>query len=129
MARARKRREQSSTAGGRAEEMARDHLERAGLRTICRNYRTPFGEIDLFMRDRDALVVVEVRHRSRSDFGHATETVDQRKRGRLSRAAAYFLQQHPGDRERPVRFDIVALEGPLEAPGIVWLRDAFGAAE
>lgn len=129
MGRTRRPRRQSATAGGRAERVALDHLERAGLRTIRRNYRTPVGEIDLVMRDRDTLVVVEVRHRSRTDFGYAAETVDHRKRTRLSRAAAYFLQHHPGERERPVRFDIVALEGPLEAPGIVWLRDAFGAAE
>lgn len=129
MARTRRSPGRNDAAGGRAERVACDHLERAGLRTVCRNYRTPFGELDLVMRDDDTLVVVEVRHRSRSDFGRAAETVDHRKRARLTRATAHFLQRHPGDRDAPLRFDVVALEGPLEDPGVIWLRDAFAATD
>lgn len=52
------------------------------------------------------LCLIEVRARSRSDYGHPLETIDRRKRERLRRAAAEYLQKY-GD--APVRFDVVAL--------------------
>ena len=106
--------------GARAEELARAHLERAGLKLLGRNYRCPQGEIDLVMADGDTLVFVEVRFRASAAFGSAAETVDARKRARVIAAAQHYLLAHPAD--RPCRFDVVAGDG--NAP-IEWLRDAF----
>src|SRR5690606_657756 len=94
--------------GADAERTAAAHLARAGLRLLARNYRGPRGEIDLVMREGATLVFVEVRYRSRSDYGHASETVDRRKQARLRATAEHFLQHRtrcPG----PCRFDIVAV--------------------
>ena len=63
------------------------------------------------------LAFVEVRWRSRRDFGLAEETVDARKRGRL-RAAAFALLDgrvpHSGPigplPKLPLRFDLVSVE-------------------
>ncbi len=60
-----------------------DFLTRRGLRTIARNYRTRGGEIDLVMTDDDEIVFVEVRYRSRTDFGDGAATVDFNKQQRL----------------------------------------------
>lgn len=106
--------------GAQAEERARTHLERAGLRLIARNYRCPRGEIDLVMADGEALVFVEVRFRASRAFGSAAESIDARKRARLIAAAGHYLLTHPAD--RPCRFDVVAADG--DAP-VEWLRDAF----
>lgn len=108
--------------GARAEELARAHLERAGLKLLTRNYRCPHGEIDLVMADGAAVVFVEVRFRASRAFGSAAESVDARKRARLIAAARHYLLAHPGD--RPCRFDVLATDG--DAP-IEWLRDAFRA--
>ena len=65
--------ETTTALGRRAEDLALRHLECAGLRLLTRNYRCRGGEIDLVMLDAAArvLVLVEVRSRSRVDFGSA----------------------------------------------------------
>jgi putative endonuclease len=106
--------------GAQAEDRARAHLERAGLKLLTRNYRCPRGEIDLVMADGDTLVFVEVRFRASRAFGGAAASVDARKRARLVAAAQHYLLAHPAD--RPCRFDVVAADGEA---AIEWLHDAF----
>ena len=64
--------------GDAGEDEALAFLQARGLRLLQRNYRTPGrggGEIDLIMQSPDGTVVfVEVRKRSRSDFGGAAAT-------------------------------------------------------
>ena len=87
--------------GQQAEQRALDFLQSKGLRLQERNFRCKTGEIDLIMRDKQSLVFVEVRYRSRCDYGHAFETVGSRKRGRILSTAAHYLQNHPGAAGRP----------------------------
>lgn len=112
--------------GQRGERLALAHLTAAGLETIASNYYCRFGEIDLIMQDQDTLVFVEVRCRKPSRFGTAAGSVDTRKQRKIVRAAASFLGG-PGDYgDRPVRFDVVALDGqPDGRYTIQWLKDAF----
>ncbi|MCG5542029.1 MULTISPECIES: YraN family protein [unclassified Halorhodospira] len=103
--------------GHEAEERARAYLERRGLRTLARNFRTRRGEIDLVMADGGVTVFVEVRRRSHPGYGGAAASVDRRKRQRLSRAANVWLARNPGW----ARFDVVATDGNE----VHWVRDAF----
>jgi putative endonuclease len=112
-------------AGDAAEEQALRHLERAGLRLLERNYRTPGrggGEVDLIMGAPDGtLVFVEVRRRSSGSHGGAAASVSTTKQRRLIFAARHYLLRW---REPPpCRFDVVA----LEPDGLLWLKAAFDA--
>jgi putative endonuclease len=109
------------------EDRALAHLERAGLKLLVRNYRTRFGEIDLVMRDGDALVFVEVRYRRSRGFGSASESVTSSKQARLVRAASGFLAAHPQHAAHACRFDLVAFDGKPARPVIDWQRGAFDA--
>lgn len=80
--------------GRAAEQAARQHLERNGLRLIEQNWSCRRGELDLVMLDGDTVVFVEVRARRHSAWGGALESIDARKRGKLVIAAELFLQQH-----------------------------------
>jgi putative endonuclease len=113
-----------SGRGQVAEALAAEYLTRQGLAILHRNFRCRFGEIDLIARDSDAVVVfVEVRMRGRGDFGGAAESITARKRGRLVKAAGFYLA---GQRKtRRCRFDAVLVSGPEGR--IEWIRDAFGA--
>jgi putative endonuclease len=108
--------------GRAAEVIAADYLSGQGLEILQRNFRCRFGEIDLIARDGDAVVFVEVRMRGRSDFGGAAESITAAKRGRLVKAAGFYLS---GQRRTPrCRFDAILVSG---AEGrIEWIRDAFG---
>ena len=111
--------------GTAAEDLALAHLERAGLRLVERNYRTPGrggGEIDLILRDSDGtLVFVEVRARASDAQGGAAASVGAAKQRRIVFAARHYLLRLPAP--PPCRFDVVAIDGER----IEWLQAAFDA--
>ncbi|EJL83665.1 putative endonuclease related to Holliday junction resolvase, partial [Polaromonas sp. CF318] len=69
----------TKSRGDAAESAARAYLQRAGLRFVEANYRTPGrggGEIDLVMRAPDGtLVFVEVRQRAGDSHGGAAASI------------------------------------------------------
>ena len=114
--------------GDDAEDRALEHLLANGLKLVERNYRIARGpsqrggEIDLILRERDStLVFVEVRKRSRHDFGGAAASITASKQAKLLTTARQYLAQL--GREVPCRFDAVLIDG---AGHIEWLRNAFG---
>jgi putative endonuclease len=109
--------------GAAAEQLAADYLVRQGLAVIDRNFRVRGGEIDLVCRDGKTTVFVEVRLRSRGDFGGAAASITAAKQARLILAARHWLARHG---ETSCRFDCVLLDG-LEAGNIEWLRAGFSA--
>ena len=109
--------------GAAAEQLAADYLQRQGLKLLERNFRVRGGEIDLICRDGKATVFVEVRLRSRGDFGGAAASITAAKQARLILAARHWLLRHG---ETPCRFDCILLDG-LESNNIEWLCDAFAA--
>lgn len=111
--------------GAAAERRAAVFLERAGLALIARNYRSPFGEIDLVMEQDQTVVFVEVRFRGRNDYGTPAETVDRHKQSRLRATAEHYLQHDRQASKRPCRFDIVAVTASADGDRVEWLRNAF----
>ena len=109
--------------GAAAEELAARHLLAHGLRIVDRNFRVRGGEIDLIARDGQTLVFVEVRLRSRADFGGAAASITARKQQRVILAASHYLLAHG---EQPCRFDAILLDA-LDANAIEWLKGAFSA--
>ncbi|MCC6232842.1 MAG: YraN family protein [Verrucomicrobiales bacterium] len=110
------------------EAAARRHLQRAGLRFLAANVRTPRGELDLVFRDGECLVFVEVKARSDRSWTRPSAAVNARKRRALSRAAWDYLRwaHHP---RAKLRFDIVevVLEGD-RVQQVRHLPDAFALA-
>jgi len=113
----------TKAAGDAAEDAALAHLQRAGLRMLVRNYRTPGrggGEIDLVMRAPDGTCVfVEVRQRRSTSYGGAAASVSRTKQARIVFAARHYLMrlaQCP-----PCRFDVVAVDGD----SLNWIVGAF----
>lgn len=109
--------------GRRAERAAERFLTRRGLRTIVRNYRTRVGEIDLVMADSGETVFVEVRYRTRTDFGDGAATVDYNKQTRLVRAARHYLRRQTDD--APCRFDVISVTRTHYRLRFEWIRSAF----
>ena len=111
--------------GQHVEEMVRDYLQGQGLTLLEQNYHCRQGEIDLIMRDNEALVFVEVRYRRHSRYGNGAETVDARKQRRLITAAQHYLQAHPSQRQRPCRFDVVSVTTEAGDYRLQWLQNAI----
>ena len=118
----------STVVGSRAEQCALKFLQRNGLRLIRKNFRCRFGELDLIMRDRDCLVIVEVRYRLSAEFATPAVTVDDRKQSKIVRATLAFQSVTRRFREWPVRFDVIAILHTEDGPGTIqWIKDAFRA--
>jgi len=65
--------------GDQGEVAARRLLENKGYRFLTGNFRTKFGEIDLIFQDREELVFVEVKARTKSEQGLPEEAVNRYK--------------------------------------------------
>ncbi|MEO8021711.1 YraN family protein [Polaromonas sp.] len=116
--------------GDAAESLALAHLVRAGMKLVEANYRTPGrggGEVDLIMRAPDGtLAFVEVRQRKGDGHGGAAASVGAVKQRRIIFAARHYLMRFAS--MPPCRFDVVTVQGRMDAPETVvveWLRGAF----
>jgi putative endonuclease len=116
-----KHRSPTQQQGDRAETRACDYLLGQGLTLLARNVGSRLGEIDLIMCDGDSLVFIEVRQRTRNDFGGAAISVTAAKQRRVQRQAQHYLLSRFGDRWPPCRFDVIAIETDV----IHWIRNAF----
>jgi len=109
--------------GDAAESLVADRLAAAGWTIIGRRVHGGRHELDLLAVDPGPpaeLVAVEVRYRSRREFGVAEETIDGRKRARMRAALGRLLEAgrlKDGSLlpELPVRLDVVVVE-PADGP-------------
>ncbi len=99
--------------GGSGESLAAAYFELRGGRVESRNRRLGGCEVDLVVRWPETLAVVEVKLRTRGDYGGAAAAVDARKQRRLLQAARALIASG----ESQVRIDVVTLD--VEPQGLV----------
>lgn len=108
--------------GRRGEQLACERLEAMGWSVLDRNWRGAAGEIDIVALDGTTLVVVEVKTRTGTGFGHPAEAVTPAKVARLRALGGQWLSTHDVA-VRDVRLDVVAvLTVPGRAPVVEHLR-------
>lgn len=114
----------------RGEKLAARFLRRRGFKILYRNFRgRQGGEIDLVCRERDTLVFVEVKTRTREDFGRPLDAVNLKKQRRISLGAFAWLRLL-GNPDILFRFDVVEVIMSHKAePQIELVRDAFHLPE
>jgi putative endonuclease len=110
--------------GEKGEELAAAHLTEAGYRIIDRNYRCFFGEIDIVAEEGATLVFVEVKSRRSDAYGPPQLAVGREKQKKISRIALHYLSEHRL-RQRPARFDVVAVKLLPAGHRIELIRNAF----
>ena len=129
----------SAALGRRAESLAASQLRRQRYRILARNLRVRFGEVDLLAEAPDGrtVVIIEVkaltgsgRNARGGPLGAMPETpemhVDMRKQRKIAAVAVHVLRRHRLT-NRPVRFDVVAIE--LAPGGEPVVRHHQGAFE
>lgn len=99
---------------------------RGGCRVLCRNFRgRDGGELDIVARHGDVLAFVEVKTRTRTDFGRPALAVDAEKRSLIIRGARQWMSLL-GWPEIYFRFDVVEVVlGDGQPPHVTWIRGAF----
>lgn len=114
-------------SGKFAEQRACEYLIQQGMTLVQQNYYSPFGEIDLILKDQNDIVFVEVRSRGREDYGAAKETITYAKRKKLIKTGLHFLQKHQWLYKVNSRFDVVALQFTKNQMELEWIKNAFWA--
>ncbi|MBM4168590.1 MAG: YraN family protein [Ignavibacteria bacterium] len=110
--------------GNRGEDLALDYLRSRGYHVLARNYRFERGEIDLIAEDGEVIVFVEVKTRRSMKYGQPEHSVTLRKQNQIRKVAEGYLHEHEM-RNRPCRFDVLAITMTYHDPTIIHYRNAF----
>ena len=112
----------NKTSGIKGEEIAKGHYQVQEYEILETNYRYKRAEIDFIAltADEQLLVFVEVKNRSRTDFGEAESFVSASQQQRIQEAAEEYI--YGINWKKDIRFDIVCVnpKGELEV-----FEDAF----
>ena len=120
------RRFPEKSLGERGEDAAARYLKRKGYRILARHVDIPVGELDIIAVERRTIVFIEVKTRTSTDAGHASEAIDARKERRMTQAALSYLKSN-GLLNYSARFDVVAITWPESSrrPTIEHYENAF----
>ncbi len=116
--------------GKNGEKTAEKYLKRKGYLFISRNYWTESGELDLIFLHMRTLVFVEVKTRTKNDFGTGREAVDFRKKINIKKTSKEFVRAHCEDNKVPffvwkfpiyfkfkkIRFDVIEVSFDSSEP-------------
>lgn len=109
--------------GALGEQLVVDHLISLGMKVLARNWRCRWGELDIIATERgdSAVVFVEVKTRTTTEFGGIEEAVTPEKARRLRRLASVWLAEqnaHWPD----IRIDVVGVRLGGREPELVHLK-------
>ena len=110
--------------GNKGENIALNFLKELGYSILEKNWRHSNLEIDIIAKDKNTIVIVEVKIRNTDMYGDPEDFVNRNKQKLLIRAAnAYIIRNNIN---ADVRFDIIAIietkDGGLSIKHLV---DAF----
>ena len=118
---------QRQNLGRRGEDEAARFLCGLGYIMVAKNYRSPYGEIDLIVKDQHnqhVIVFVEVRTNSDSRFGDPLASVNLRKQRQVAKTALYYLVRQ-GLENHEARFDVIGIRWELGQARISHIQGAF----
>lgn len=109
------------TVGRITEDRAATFLQEQGYGLIAQNVSCRIGEIDIVATEDDTLVFAEVKYRRTDAYGLPEQAVGIKKQATIRRCAQWYMQRNRIPEDRPVRFDVIAMDGHE----IRLYRDAF----
>jgi len=109
--------------GKQGEEIATKYLLKLGYKVLDVNWRAGRNEIDIIAKDKDFLVIIEVKSRGSDTFMEPEEAVTREKQQSLIRAAnAYIFRKNI---MLETRFDIISIIHNKNETRVNHLKDAF----
>lgn len=107
--------------GFSGERKAAKFLKKNGYKILARNFRCPFGEVDIIASSGDIVAFIEVKARSGNSFGQPNEAVRADRQRRYINCARFYFSGR--DIDCVVRFDVIE----VGADGINHIENAFTA--
>ncbi len=101
----------SQELGFFAENIASRYLGGGGYEVIAKNYRKPWGEIDIIARKDEVIIFVEVKANSQ-EFGgdfNPEIRVDWKKLAKIKRTAMLYLEYELRDTDLEWQIDVISV--------------------
>lgn len=98
--------------GDLGEKIAADYLESRGYKILDRNFKKPWGEIDIIAQNNQGLIFIEVKTRTvpQGDNPYPEDSVYSLKKQKLIRAAQSYLLEKKYPSEATWQIDVIAIE-------------------
>ena len=114
---------ESHNLGKKGEDLAADHMKKAGFKILFRNWKWGKHEIDIIAENDDFIVFVEVKTRNQDFQMHPLTAITPDKQKSIIRAASGYLQKLKIDKES--RFDIITVIKSGDSYQIDHMENAF----
>ena len=109
--------------GELGEKLARQHIRKLGYEILAKNWHYGHLELDIIARDKNELVIVEVKSRSGLRYEHPSEAVTSGKMKRIVEAADAYIQEN--NIEMETRFDVITVIFFEKGHELEHFKDAF----
>lgn len=94
--------------GKEGEHIAERYLLDNGYIILDKNYRSPFGEIDIIAKIENEIVFVEVKTSKDSLYGYPEERVKSKKLDCIRKTALDYIYKHEAS-DANFRFDLISV--------------------
>ncbi|MEK7138004.1 MAG: YraN family protein [Patescibacteria group bacterium] len=105
---------EKQNTGKLGEDIAAKYLKNKGYKILARNYRKPWGEIDIIAEKKGTLVFVEVKTQKAGFEWRPEENVNRHKKAQLSRIINTYLKDSQVygliNQEANWQIDVLAIE-------------------
>ena len=98
---------ESHELGQKGEELAAEHLKKAGFKILFRNWKWGKNEIDIIAENKDYIIFAEVKTRTDDYQMHPVSAITKEKQRSLIFAADGYLQKFNIIKES--RFDVITI--------------------
>lgn len=112
--------------GDKGESYAVKYLKKHRYKIRERNYRKPYGEIDIIAENKEFIVFVEVKTRKSNSLTAPIDAVNRKKQYRISKTADIYISEN--NIEKQCRFDVCEVyinSDNLKMTDINYIEDAF----
>jgi putative endonuclease len=86
----------NQSIGKWGEEKAAQFLLDNGYAILARNWKSPYGELDLIARKDEVISIIEVKTRTGTNYGWPEEAVTLTKQQHLINAGQVFMEGYTG---------------------------------
>jgi putative endonuclease len=91
------------------EALAAQYVVNLGYRIIAQNYHSSYGEIDIIAQEKNEIVIIEVKARTKHILKDVENSISKSKQKKITLTALYFLSNNPHYSKLNCRFDVIIL--------------------
>ncbi len=114
---------ESHNLGQKGEDVAVEHLKKAGFKILSKNWKWGKNEIDIIAENKDFIVFAEVKTRSEDFHMHPVTAITREKQKTIIFAAEGYIRKFNIDKES--RFDVITVIQKSEEFEVDHIEDAF----